>query len=124
MAVRYEKSDADIGKVAAVSAVVIAIVAGFFGLMWVLEGELLRADEAAQTPQNPLAASLGRTEPPLPRLQPAPHADLLAFRAKEDAVLQTYGWADKSRGVVRVPIERAMEIVAQRGLPARPGVER
>jgi hypothetical protein len=75
---------------------------------------------AAQSPRHPLASTLARTEPPAPRLQPDPRADLLAQRALEDALLETYGWVDKSRGIVRVPIERAIDVLAERGLPARP----
>ena len=56
---------------------------------------------------------------PAPRLQVAPEADLAALRAREDTVLQHYGWIDKQAGVVRLPIERAMDLIAQRGLPYR-----
>jgi|SRR5579862_863138 len=55
----------------------------------------------------------------VPQLQIAPEVDLQAFRAREDAQLNSYEWIDRSAGVVRIPIERAMELVAQRGLPAR-----
>ena len=44
--------------------------------------------------------------------------DLAAFRAKEDAKLHGYAWVDKDAGVVRIPIERAMEMIAERGLMA------
>lgn len=54
-----------------------------------------------------------------PRLQLAPDVDLQAFRAREDAELNSYGWIDRTAGVVRIPIDRAMELIAQRGLPAR-----
>jgi hypothetical protein len=119
MAVRYEKSDVQVAKVVRAGVGLIATVVVFFALMWMLEGVLLRFVGMAQSPRHPLATTLARTEPPAPRLQPDPRAELLAQRAREDAVLQTYGWIDKSRGTVRVPIERAIEILAQRGLPAR-----
>lgn len=57
--------------------------------------------------------------PPFPRLQVSPPSDLGAFRAREEAELNTYGWINKTSGVVRVPIERAMELVLQQGLPVR-----
>jgi hypothetical protein len=59
--------------------------------------------------------------PPEPRIQSAPLVDLWHIRAHEDAVLGTYGWVDKQAGTVRIPIERAMDILAERGLPARTG---
>ena len=61
----------------------------------------------------------GRTGPPGPRLQVSAPADLQAFRAREESELESYGWINRTAGVVRLPIERAMELVLQEGLPAR-----
>jgi len=72
------------------------------------------------TPPSELAQRYGRQEPPAPRLQPDPVQDLKDMRAEENALLTTYGWVDRSAGVVRVPVQRAMELLVQRGLPARP----
>lgn len=69
---------------------------------------------------DPAAPALGiarRDVPPDPRLQTDPVLDLKAFRAQEDAKLHGYAWVDKNAGVVRIPIERAMELIAERGLP-------
>jgi hypothetical protein len=57
--------------------------------------------------------------PPEPRLQTAPTQDLATLLAREDAVLGGYGWVDRKAGVVRLPIDRAIELVAARGLPLR-----
>jgi hypothetical protein len=54
---------------------------------------------------------------PGPVLQDNPMPDLRAFRAQEDAALAGYGWVDKGRGVVRIPVEEAMKLIAERGLP-------
>jgi len=59
-------------------------------------------------------------EPPQPRLQGQPARDLAVMRAEEDEDLTTYGWVNPSAGVVRIPIERAMDRIVERGLPARP----
>jgi hypothetical protein len=56
---------------------------------------------------------------PFPRLQVSAPVDLLAFRAREDAELHSYGWINRTSGVVRIPIERAMELVLSEGLPVR-----
>jgi hypothetical protein len=53
-------------------------------------------------------------------LQTTPVLDLRAMRDAEDKVLNGYGWVDQSKGVVRVPIAKAIDLLAQRGLPARP----
>jgi hypothetical protein len=60
-----------------------------------------------------------RPPPPEPRLQADPAGDLRARRAEEDAELKSCAWVDRSRGVIRLPIERAMSLVLLRGLPTR-----
>jgi hypothetical protein len=53
------------------------------------------------------------------RLQVDAQNELREMRAAEDTVLNSYGWVDKNAGIVRIPVDRAMEILAQKGLPAR-----
>lgn len=65
---------------------------------------------------NPLALAEGERVPPEPRLLPHPIEQLRELRAREDDVLQTYGWIDRDKGIVRIPIERAMQLVAERGV--------
>jgi hypothetical protein len=77
-----------------------------------------RAGAVPGAPVSPVAAREGDRLPPLPRLQTTPYTDLKAFRASEDQVLQTYAWVDKEQGVVRIPVARAIELIAERGLPA------
>jgi len=50
-------------------------------------------------------------------LQANPAVDMQRFREQEQRKVSTYGWVDERRGIVRIPVERAMEMVAQRGLP-------
>ena len=61
-----------------------------------------------------------RNFPPQPRLQETPILDLKAMRDAEDKILGSYGWVDQSKGVVRIPIDKAIDLLAQRGLPSRP----
>ena len=56
--------------------------------------------------------------PPEPRLQISPSADWKLMYEQERAALHSYGWVDRSRGIVRIPIDREMELIAQRGFPA------
>jgi hypothetical protein len=55
--------------------------------------------------------------PPAPRLQVKPRADLAALRDAETRQLNSYGWIDRSQGIVHIPVDRAMELLVQRGLP-------
>jgi len=86
-------------------------------LMWFLFRGLL-AREVARDPE-PLAI-VERTQPtpaPGPRLQVTPEKDMAALRAEERAALSGYAWVDRAAGRVRIPIERAMALIAERGLP-------
>ena len=61
--------------------------------------------------------------PPLPRLQVYPGRFWKDFQTAELERLESYGWMDRSTGAVHVPIERAMDLIAVRGvgpLPAAP----
>ena len=62
---------------------------------------------------------------PTPRLQTDDgNQDIADLHAREDLLLDHYSWVDRSQGKVRIPIERAMELLAQRGLPQAPSVEK
>jgi hypothetical protein len=58
--------------------------------------------------------------PPAPRLEAEPGQDLAAYRDFEQAKLSRYRWVDRQVGLVAIPIDHAMDVVAQQGLPARP----
>jgi hypothetical protein len=61
---------------------------------------------------------------PTPRLQTDDgNQDVADLHAREDLLLDNYSWVDNSRGKVRIPISRAMELLAQRGLPMAPAAE-
>jgi hypothetical protein len=58
---------------------------------------------------------------PTPRLQTDDgYQEITDMHAKEDLLLENYSWVDESKGTVRIPIERAMELIAERGLPVAP----
>lgn len=58
---------------------------------------------------------------PAPALQPDPRHDWQTFHTAEMQRLTTYGWLDKSKGLVHIPIDRAMEKMAKSGIPGWPG---
>lgn len=57
---------------------------------------------------------------PQPSLESDERTEINKFRLTEEQKLNSYGWVDEKNGVVRIPIERAMQLVAQRGLPVLP----
>ena len=56
---------------------------------------------------------------PTPRLEQDERTQLNDIRMAEEQKLSSYDWVDQKAGTVRIPIDRAMELVAQRGLPVR-----
>jgi hypothetical protein len=61
---------------------------------------------------------------PTPKLQTDDGLqDLADLHAREDLLLENYSWVDRSQGKVRIPIARAMELIAQSGLPVAPQAE-
>jgi hypothetical protein len=113
----HESSDVNIRAVALFGAALLfmGILVHFMlvGLMNIFSAERSRPLGAAR----PLSDVLGQSSEPL--LQPAPAQDLLRLRKAEDAILNEYAWIDKSQRVVRIPIDRALELIAERGLPSR-----
>jgi hypothetical protein len=89
------------------------------GVFGILLGEL----KAADPPPPVRAEALERRLPPQPRLQDHPELELVEMREADARVLDTYAWEDEEQGLVRVPIERAMEMVAEHGLPVWPEVD-
>ena len=57
---------------------------------------------------------------PSPKLEEDERGQLNGIRLAEEQTLSTYGWVDEKAGTVHIPIERAIELTAQRGLPVRP----
>ena len=117
--VHHEESDVNIrgvlmfGGGLIVAAIVIHLVVGVLFKYF----DVREARQA--TPEYPLAAAQENRLPPEPRLQTNPRQDLADFRAKEDELLTSYSWVDRNAGVVRIPIDQAMQLTLQRGLPAR-----
>ncbi len=60
------------------------------------------------------------TKFPQPRLERNERVEINDFRLKEEQTLNSYGWIDQKAGVAHIPIERAMQLLAQRGLPTTP----
>ncbi len=113
----YERRDISV-RVVGLFLLGLLVSVGVVLLLMALLFNYLTAREAARdVPLSPLAEA--RPLPPEPRLQVQAREDLKALRAAEDALLNSYGWVDAKAGVVRIPIERAMELLVERGLPAR-----
>lgn len=113
----YEKSDASAGSLTKFGLGLAAVAVVVFLLVFAMFKFLGRQQKSAQPAKHPLAEAA--QAPPGPRLQVTPEADIENFRAKEDSLVHSYGWVMKDAGVVRIPVDSALAIVARRGLPVR-----
>jgi hypothetical protein len=61
---------------------------------------------------------------PTPRLQiDDGNQEIAEMHTREDLLLDNYSWIDRTSGKVRIPITRAMQIIAEHGLPVAPQEE-
>lgn len=68
---------------------------------------------AGDTEPHPLATE--QQLPPAPRLQITPTQDLAEHHAIVERLLQSYESLDRDNDIVRIPIERAMELIVSQG---------
>jgi hypothetical protein len=118
----YEHTDVEPGvgyRFALWLAVAMTLSAGLvYGIFMLLGTNATNVDNAART--FPLAQGVSQ-DPPSPRLQTQPFKDIYELKTQQRGALTSYGWVDKAGGVVHIPIDQAMALVLQRGLPARVG---
>lgn len=97
-------------------ALAATVIACMILAVWIFN--YLAARETKQdVPPSPLAKA---EAPPEPRLQLSAPKDLAERRAVEEKILNSYDWVNRQAGTVRIPIERAMQLLAERGLAASP----
>jgi hypothetical protein len=108
----YEKRDISVGVVAlfAASLIVALVVVHYLALGTFHH---LARQSSTYPPPSPLAAA--REKLTGPRLLVNQNLDMERFRASEDSLLNSYGWVDRNQGIVRIPIDRAIDLVAQNG---------
>jgi len=112
----YERSDADVRSLlkfgfSLLVIIVVVCIAMKFMFSYFAESQLLGP------PASPFENA--RVLPPQPRLQVHPGLELQAYCEAQERELDSYGWVDPHNEVVRIPVDRAMDLILQRGLPAR-----
>ncbi len=112
----YEASDVSVGRLVAFAAGLVGLV-----VLGVLGSEVVFRFFVRHQPLGPPASPFEnvRTLPPSPRLQIHAPLDLKEYLAGEDKILDSYGWVDQKAGIVRIPIDQAMTLLLQKGLPIR-----
>jgi hypothetical protein len=131
--IAHESSDPKLGPVIRFGIILAVLsVATLFLMHWMFDAEVAKG-RAKDTPLPPLASE--RQIPPEPRLESMPGVPLVGeaprdgarpftdesyadFERKENEALSSYGWIDRQAGIVRIPIDRAIELTLKKGLPS------
>jgi len=122
--VRYEKEDINERSTFWFGFWILALMVGVSFLVKPLYNLLVARGIETQAPAAYVAdADPEALKPPAPRLQALPEVELAELRAQEEAILGSYAWVEKDRGIARIPIDEAVRIVAERGLPMFPASE-
>ena len=111
----YEHRDTRVRLLAWLLAGLLAATFVVLLLMKGLFDHFVSQEDRHQPPPSTLAGVRSGV-PPEPRLQNTPFDELRRMRAEEDATLNSYGWVDRPAGIVRIPIEQALEIAARGGV--------
>jgi len=115
----YERSDADVRSLLKFGlSLFLILVAVLISMKWMFF--YFAKSQQLGPPASPFENA--RVLPPQPRLQVAPRVDLQAYCEAQLQELNTYGWVDPHNEVVRIPVDRAMDLIVERGLPARPAM--
>jgi hypothetical protein len=134
----YERQDLSVTGVFYFMLGLVLVIVLVYGIVAGMYRFLEASDKKREAPMNPMAIKTGvdprsMTFPevrgkveatfPKPVLERSEQIQASEFGQQlreQDKVLASYDWVDQKNGVVRIPIDRAMELLAQRGLPVRP----
>jgi len=137
---RHEESDVNVRALLWFVVFFIAFAFLTHGVVYLMFHQLVtRTTKAQAPPLTSLARPAGAGVPALPRLQPfstdtnpfpttsfspvaeSPVADMVRMREAEERVLGHYGWVDKQKGIVHIPIDEAKKLALQQGFPVNGG---
>ena len=112
----HEENTVQLAPVLIFAIVMIVVSAATFLTVKIIEHAFALNWSRSEAPLSPLAQP---QKPPPPLLQVSSGRDLRELREEADTILASYRWVDQQNGVVGIPIEEAIKILAKKGLPAR-----
>jgi len=106
---RFETADTPSWVIALVAGIVVGVIGLTIGSLL-----LIYPRSTADAPKTLEDAM------PEPRIQPDPLGDMRDYRARVERESHSYGWIDRDRGIVRIPIEEATRRILDHGIPDWP----
>jgi hypothetical protein len=134
----FERKDISVNGVAVFLVGLAAMILISYFVVDVFYRVLERHFEAEQAPVSPLLTTAQqdtrRLPPqygedyakylkesfPAPQLETDERTQLNEVRLREEDILSTYGYVEQNAGIIRIPIDRAMDLLVQQGLPVLP----
>jgi hypothetical protein len=124
VAMGHEMSDVSVrGLVVFLTGLVVSLAVVVFAVAWLFS--YFRTDAEQHDPPVPPLSRLRSAAPPGPRLQQSPADEMETMRKQQDDLLSKHEWIDKDERVVRIPIDRAIELIGEgkQALPKWPPVK-
>jgi hypothetical protein len=112
----HERKDVDVPSLLTIAVLLFVSCVIIFLIVWGMM-HYFKLHEPARTAGQTNLPVTSSEEFPKPRLQIKGAVDLAKLRDAEEADLRSYGWIDRNSGTVHIPIDRAMQLLLQRGLP-------
>jgi hypothetical protein len=109
----HEPDDVSPGGIAKTAGALAAILVMVYVALRIAMGEFASIDSknrSAETDRIPPAFAS-------PQLQVDPAGELAGLREEERKRMNSYDWVDRKADIARIPIDRAMDLVARSGLP-------
>ena len=114
--IQFEESDIHGLRVFFAGVVLIGAIWVVVVVLYPIFGFWAQHRASVSAPASPLAAQRNQL-PPAPRLQVTPKVDLQELRARDESELHKYSWVNRQKDVITIPIDRAMQFLAERGIP-------
>lgn len=112
----HQEDEVGIGRIFAFAGVLVSVIAAVMVVLVALMG-VFKGREETLASNRPALFNDESGQFPTPRLQRNYTYDMNKLREEEAATLSSYGWVDPKAGIGRIPIDRAIAILAERGLP-------
>jgi len=112
----HEQKDVDVLSLITIAFLLFLSCVITFLVVWGMM-HYFKLHEPAKTAGQANLPVTSSEEFPKPRLQIKGAVDLANLRAAEETDLESYGWIDRNSGTVHIPIDRAMQLLLERGLP-------
>ncbi len=110
-------SDVRVKAFAWLGVALLGLVAAAMVAMWFLTSRIFEQQKAQDPPPPLMKEAREPHAPPAPRLQADPFAELAVWRASQQERLTSYGWVEGSAETAHIPIDRAMDLLVEGGLP-------